>query len=210
MRMTAVLARFTPYLIEEFPGLTGFGEPWELLRHLPDLLARMTAQIDRDAYRITNGVCIHRTATVEDGAVIKGPALIGPGAFVASHAYIRGNLCLGERCYVGPGSEAKSSIVLNRTRLAHFNYVGDSILGRDVNLEAGAVIANHFNERADKTIGLRIDGRTVRISADKFGALIGDGSRIGANAVLSPGTILPPNSVVGRLQLVDQQEGDGK
>jgi acetyltransferase-like isoleucine patch superfamily enzyme len=46
--------------------------------------------------------------------------------------------------------------------------------------------------------------RLVATGVDKFGALIGDASRIGANAVTTPGTILPPGSVVRRLQLVDQ------
>jgi acetyltransferase-like isoleucine patch superfamily enzyme len=41
----------------------------------------------------------------------------------------------------------------------------------------------------------------------KFGALIGDHCRIGANAVLSPGTILKPGTVVPRLALVDQGGG---
>jgi UDP-3-O-[3-hydroxymyristoyl] glucosamine N-acyltransferase len=38
----------------------------------------------------------------------------------------------------------------------------------------------------------------------KFGALIGDGSRIGTNAVLNPGTILRKRAIVGRLVHIDQ------
>ena len=38
----------------------------------------------------------------------------------------------------------------------------------------------------------------------KFGSLTGDHSKIGANAVLSPGTLLLPNSIVKRLELVNQ------
>ena len=30
---------------------------------------------------------------------------------------------------------------------AHFNFVGDSIIGNDVNIEAGAILCNHYNER---------------------------------------------------------------
>ncbi|MFH7031624.1 hypothetical protein [Flavobacterium aquidurense] len=33
---------------------------------------------------------------------------------------------------------------------------------------------------------------------------MGDNSRIGANAVLSPGTILTKNSIVKRLELIEQ------
>jgi carbonic anhydrase/acetyltransferase-like protein (isoleucine patch superfamily) len=49
-----------------------------------------------------------------------------------------------------------------------------------------------------------IDGRVVPTGVEKFGALVGDGLRIGTNAVTTPGTILRPKSIVGRLTLVDQ------
>ncbi len=34
--------------------------------------------------------------------------------------------------------------------------------------------------------------------------LVGDGGRIGANAVIAPGAILPVGARIGRLTLVDQ------
>jgi hypothetical protein len=71
-------------------------------------------------------------------------------------------------------------------------------------LEAGAVLANHFNERADTRIFLRAGGRAVATGLTKFGAVLGDGIQIGANAVTTPGTLLPPYSVIPRLGLVDQ------
>jgi acetyltransferase-like isoleucine patch superfamily enzyme len=75
--------------------------------------------------------------------------------------------------------------------------------------EAGAVLANHFNERRDKQVSVWLDGQVVPTGLTKFGALIGDGCRIGANAVTSPGTLLPPGNVVPRLGLVDQLGADG-
>lgn len=134
--------------------------------------------------------------------MIKPPVLIMAGAFVAAHAYLRGGVVLGAGTTVGPGSEVKSSIVLEGSTLAHFNFVGDSLIGRGVNLEAGAVIANHFNERADKIIRASDRGRLMSTGVSRFGAVVGDGSAIGANAVLSPGSLLLPRSVVGRLELV--------
>jgi hypothetical protein len=41
-------------------------------------------------------------------------------------------------------------------------------------------------------------------NVSKFGALVGDHTKIGANAVLTPGTILNAHTVIKRLQLVDQ------
>jgi NDP-sugar pyrophosphorylase family protein len=111
---------------------------------------------------------------------------------------------LDEHVTIGPGCEVKTSIVLANSALAHFNFVGDSIVGSYVNMEAGSVIANHYNEREQKEISVLINGKCLPTGSQKFGALIGDHTKIGANAVLSPGTILEPRSVVGRLMLVEQ------
>ena len=118
---------------------------------------------------------------------------------------MRGGVLLAERVTIGPSVEVKSSFAFAGARLAHLSFIGDSVIGADVNIEAGAVLANRWNERADKRIFVTVDGRSVDTGLEKFGALVGDRSRIGANAVLSPGTILPPDSIVPRLALVDQK-----
>ncbi|HEX8059928.1 MAG TPA: DapH/DapD/GlmU-related protein [Cyclobacteriaceae bacterium] len=140
-------------------------------------------------------IFIHPASKVEEGAILKGPVYIGPDCFVGAHAYLRGGVYLVGNNSIGPGCELKSVILFPNTNLAHFNFIGDSIIGSDVNFEAGSIVANHFNERENKEI---FPGIT------KFGALVGDNCKIGANAVLSPGTILEKNTVVSRLELVDQ------
>ena len=90
--------------------------------------------------------------------------------------------------------------------MAHFNFVGDSILGSDVNLEAGSIVCNYRNERADKEIRVRVGAGLHATGCDKFGAVIGDGCRIGANAVLAPGAVLEPRSIVGRGALHDDEQ----
>ncbi|WP_440216182.1 LpxA family transferase [Chromobacterium piscinae] len=147
---------------------------------------------------------IHRSATLEEGAILKGPVWIGPGCRVAAHAYLRDGVVLCAGVTVGPGCEIKTSIVGPGSRLAHFNFVGDSVLGADVNLEAGSILANHWNERDDKTIRLHVAGKVLLPGLEKLGALLGDGVRVGANAVLSPGTVLEAGAVVPRLGLVEQ------
>lgn len=73
-----------------------------------------------------------------------------------------------------------------------------------MNFEAGLLCANHYNERRDKQIMVKYKNEIVDTKTEKFGSVVGDHSKIGANAVLSPGTILEPNSVVKRLELVEQ------
>ena len=155
-------------------------------------------------YAIQDGVAIHETATVEAGAILKAPCIIGPACFVAAYAYLRGGVWLERDVIIGPSCEIKSSYIHAGSKTAHFNFVGDSVIGRRVNIEAGAIVANYRNERADKQIVVLIDGQRTETGVDKFGAMLGDGTRMGANSVAAPGTILPQGSIVRRLELIDQ------
>ncbi|MCU0117750.1 transferase [Pseudomonas sp. B2M1-30] len=156
------------------------------------------------SYRRHGNVAIHESADVEHGAVLKGPIIIGEGSFVAAGAYLRGGVYLGRNCIVGPSCELKSSFMLDGSKLAHFNFVGDSLIGEGVNIEAGAIIANYRNELDGADISIRYAGSVIETGVKKFGALVGDGCKIGANAVIAPGAILRPNTHVPRLGLIDQ------
>jgi len=179
--------------------------PWELTAQSSALVREILASLPEDDFHISGDIAIHRTANVEAGAVLKGPLILGAGCFVAAGAYLRGGNWIAENCTIGPGAELKSSFVFAGTKLAHFNFVGDSILGADVNLEAGSIVCNYRNERAAKEITVRIGEALHRTGCEKFGALIGDRCRVGANAVIAPGAILAPGSVVSRGQLCDQE-----
>ena len=179
--------------------------PWELTRQSEAIVRALLGKLNAAEYNVANEVAVHKTATVEPGAVLKGPLIIGPHCFVATGAYLRGGNWVAERCTFGPGAELKSSFVFAGTKLAHFNFVGDSILGADVNLEAGSIVCNYRNERADKEIRVHLGNEWRRTGCDKFGAVVGDHSRIGANAVLAPGAILRPGTLVRRASVWDDE-----
>jgi UDP-N-acetylglucosamine diphosphorylase / glucose-1-phosphate thymidylyltransferase / UDP-N-acetylgalactosamine diphosphorylase / glucosamine-1-phosphate N-acetyltransferase / galactosamine-1-phosphate N-acetyltransferase len=177
--------------------------PWELTGEATGIVEQLLSRSEQN-YAVSDNVAVHRTSIVESGAVIKGPAIIGPGCFIAATAYLRGGCWLEADCIVGPGAELKSSFVFCGSKLAHFNFVGDSILGCEVNLEAGSIIANYRNEQDNPAITFTHKGQTTKTGAIKFGALVGDRSKIGANAVIAPGAILAPATIVRRLALIDQ------
>lgn len=105
---------------------------------------------------------------------------------------------------IGPGCELKSSFLFEHTKVAHLSFVGDSVVGQAVNIEAGAMIANYRNEMTDPKILIKHDGKIIDTGCVKFGALVGDGCRIGANAVIAPGALLERDRIVERLSLIDQ------
>ena len=179
--------------------------PWQLSARSTDLVRELLSALDGPSWRIAGDIALHDTAVVEAGAVLKGPLIVGARSFIAAGAYLRGGCWLDADCIIGPGAELKSSFVFAGSKLAHFNFVGDSVLGADVNLEAGSIVCNYRNERTDKRIRVRIGAELHQLDTPKFGALIGDHSRIGANAVLAPGALLTPGSVIARTALRDDE-----
>jgi len=178
-------------------------QPWEVVNNLTGILENLILNPVGD-YNITNGVAIHKTAIIEKGVTFKDRIIISENCFVGANAYLRGPVYLGKAVKIGPGSEIKQCIIFDHSTVAHLNYIGNSIIGSFVNFEAGSICANHFNERANKLISVLFDNQIIETDTEKFGSLVGDNSKIGANAVLSPGTILKMNSIVKRLELVDQ------
>lgn len=191
-----------------FPEATVDLAPWQMTEAAGRVTDGLMGQLSPDSYIISDKIAIHRSARIESGAQLKGPLIIGPECFVAAGALLRGGVWLERACSIGPGCEVKSSVLFAGARLAHFNFIGDSVIGADVNFEAGSIVANTRNERAG-SVRVRIDGMLHDTGAAKFGALVGDGARIGANAVLAPGTLLAPGAIVPRLGLVDQETQAG-
>ncbi|UOO81286.1 LpxA family transferase [Uruburuella testudinis] len=177
--------------------------PWEVTAALAHTLYPLLDRLD-EGYRVQEGVAVHHLARIGRHAVIKAPAIIGAGCLVGANSYIRGGVYLGEGAKVGIACEVKSSILMPGSAVAHLNFIGDSIIGSRANFEAGAITANHYNERSDKKISVTYRGEKIATHCEKFGALVGDDARIGANAVLSPGTLLAAGAVVARLALVEQ------
>lgn len=180
--------------------------PWDIIQNLESTVWELLDTLPEE-YDISGGIAIHASAIVDPSTLIKEPAIIGKDCFIGPHGLIRGGVIMAEKSSIGANCEVKRTVVGAKSHLGHFNFIGDSIVGTSVNVEAGAVIANHFNERRpkDQNIRVRIDNAVIETGLTRFGAVIGDHVKIGANAVLTPGTILSPHTIVGRLELVDQK-----
>lgn len=143
----------------------------------------------------TNGpVIIEQGAIVEPSTHFIGPCYIGKEAIIRHSAYVREYSWICCQAVVGHASEVKHSILLPGAKAPHFNYVGDSILGKAVNLGAGVKLSNLRNDGAE--VFLRIGDNRKPSGLRKFGAILGEGCQLGCNAVTNPGTILGPNSTV--------------
>jgi UDP-N-acetylglucosamine diphosphorylase / glucose-1-phosphate thymidylyltransferase / UDP-N-acetylgalactosamine diphosphorylase / glucosamine-1-phosphate N-acetyltransferase / galactosamine-1-phosphate N-acetyltransferase len=139
-------------------------------------------------------IFIHETARVEAGAYIQGPCIIGANSEVRHGAYIRGNVIVGHNCVVGHATEVKNSIFLDGAKAGHFAYIGDSILGNEVNLGAGTKLANL--KIVPGNVSIVYEGKNYDTGLRKLGAIIGDYAQTGCNSVTSPGTIIGKYSLI--------------
>lgn len=133
-------------------------------------------------------ISIGKGTVIEPGAYIQGPCVIGKNCVISHCAYVRPFVILGDGCHLGHASEIKGSILLDGAKATHFVYVGDSILGRDVNLGAGVKCANLRLDH--KEICCSYQEKKIPTGLKKFGAIVGDRTQIGCNSVLNPGTLV--------------------
>ena len=139
-------------------------------------------------------VMIEQGAIIEPSTHFIGPCFVGKGATIRHGAYIRENAWICSSALVGHCTEVKHSILLPGAKAQHFNYVGDSILGKGVNLGAGVKLSNLRNDGTE--IYLRIGESRIASGLRKFGAILGEGCQLGCNAVTNPGTVLGIDSIV--------------
>lgn len=165
---------------------------WEALVQLAGYLKRfahgkISGEVSPCAWLVNpESIVIGEGTIVEPGAYIQGPCIIGKRCQIRHGAYIRGETIIGDACVIGHATEVKHSIFLNGAKAPHFNYVGDSILGNDVNLGAGVKCAN-----------VKLDHSEIaKTGLKKMGAVIGDLAQLGCNAVTSPGTLIGRQAVI--------------
>lgn len=133
---------------------------------------------------------------VESGAMLKEPLIIGDNSEIRQGAYMRGYCLIGKRCVVGHTTEVKQSVFFDDARAGHFAYLGDSILGMNVNLGAGTKFANLRFLPGNVRVKTGGDAGIIDSGLRKLGAILGDNAQTGCNSVTSPGTLLGPGAIL--------------
>src|SRR6266568_3167199 len=113
---------------------------------------------------------------------ISGSVFVGRGT-VVEHGVVMGNSC-----------EFKNSIIFDEAQVPHFNYVGDSILGFKAHLGAGVILSNVKLDHSE--ISVAGPDTPIATGLTKFGAIVGDRTEIGCNAVINPGSVLGRDCLV--------------
>ncbi|MFH1692567.1 MAG: NTP transferase domain-containing protein [Candidatus Omnitrophota bacterium] len=190
--------RIVAFGVQESSEVLGVNSKYELLeaqrlfrrRILRDLLDKNVQIMDLDT------IFIDETAK------------IGPGTKIYPFTYIEKNVCIGRDCSVGPYchlrenavlknsvsvgnfAEIKNSTLDDGTFMRHMSYLGDTRVGKKVNIGAGSVVANFDGKKKHKTV-------------------IDDGAFIGCDAVLIAPVVVGKNAVVGAGSIVTKKHNVG-
>ena len=181
------------------------GYPWDMLEANAMLLGSLKTE---NAGTVEEGVCLHGAVKIGEGSVIKsgtyieGPCIIGRNCRIGPHAYIRGATSVSDDCHIGHCSELKNSIIMNGTKIPHFNYIGDSVIASECNFGAGTKIANLRHDHGN----VKVCGKDTR--RKKFGAVVGDGVQFGINCSVNVGSMIGSNAQFAPNSIVEGCIGD--
>ncbi len=117
-------------------------------------------------------------ASVLDGARLEEDVDVGP------YAHLRPGAHLMRGVHMGNFGEVKSSVLGPGTKMGHFSYVGDAMIGAEVNIGAGMITCNFDGEKKNQTEigdGAFIGSDTMLVAPVK----VGREARTGAGAVVT-------------------------
>jgi NDP-sugar pyrophosphorylase family protein len=168
--------------------------PWDLLAIHEKILAGIEDEISGEIHPsalVGGRLKLGKGSRILPGVFIEGNVVIGEGCKIGPNCYVRGNTSIGDRCHIGQSVEVKNSIILSDTNVGHLSYVGDSILGENVNFGAGTIVSNYRHDGGNHRS--MVNGRLVDTGRRKFGAIIGDGVYTGIGTLIYPGRKIWPN-----------------
>ncbi len=170
--------------------------PWDLLTANDFIIGNYTESINKWA-TIEPNVTIKWNVYLEEGVILKsgtyieGNAYFGKNAVIWPNSYIRGNTSIWAESKIGSFVECKNTYLGDHSAIPHLSYMGDSIIGNNVNIGAGSKVANLRHDHTN--IRVMMKGKLIDSGRKKLGVVIGDGSRLGINTSIYPGRIIPSN-----------------
>ena len=120
-------------------------------------------------------------ASVLSDTVIAENVTIGP------FAHLRDNVNISENVRIGNFVEVKKSDIDDGSKAAHLSYIGDTKIGKNVNIGAGTITANYNS-----------------ITKEKKQTIIEDDASIGSNSVLVAPVKIEKGAMVGALSVITQ------
>ena len=203
--ISAMAKRHTFHLLKHEGRFASLKYPWHVLDVMDLLLGRVTSHRGKNV-QIKSNVVIEGDVYLDDdvkvfeNTKIVGPCYIGKGTIIGNNVMLR-HSHIGAGCVVGFNSDVTRSYIGDECWF-HSNYIGDSVLEKNISMGSGATLANLRLD--DGIIHSRVKEEKVSTGKNKVGALVGKNVRIGINTSVMPGVKIGCNSFVGSGVILDK------
>ncbi|HAX45498.1 MAG TPA: GlmU protein [Nitrospina sp.] len=167
--------------------------PWEILQANRIVLDSWTESSIAKSAIMESNVTIQGVVNIEEdvvikaGAVLEGPCSIGKGTYIGNNSLIRSYTSIGSKCAVGYGVELKNCVVLDNSGIGRLSFVGDSVIGENVDIGAGCMTVNRTVDW--QKVHVKNGKSSFPSGLVKLGAFVGDDVTIGAGNIIQPGTV---------------------
>jgi UDP-N-acetylglucosamine diphosphorylase/glucosamine-1-phosphate N-acetyltransferase len=125
---------------------------------------------------------------IQEGAIIGGGHAILEGSAIMMGAILRGDSTIGPQCKIG--GEVANSVIQGFSNKSHHGYLGNSVLGKWVNIGAGTSISNLKNNYSTVDVYDVVTEKYVDTHLQFCGVFIGDYTKLAINTRLNTGTVL--------------------
>lgn len=186
--------------------------PWAVLSLMDEFFSHMNGQHIDKSVEIKSNVIIEGPVIIEEGVTIfegtkiVGPCYIGKNTIIGNNNIIRKS-SIGSNCVTGFNTDITRSYIGDACWF-HSNYIGDSVLGNDISLGSGAILANLRLD--EEHIFSTVKNQQVETGRNKLGAIIGSTVRIGVNVSIMPGIKIGSHSFIGSGVILSEDLGDDK
>ena len=183
--------------------------PWEILTANKMIMDSWQESSIAKTATLEANVTLHGIVRIEAGAIIKsgavleGPCCIGERSYIGNNSLIRSYTSVGKNCSVGSGVELKNCVVMDNSQIGRLSFVGDSVLGENVDMGAGCMTVNRTVDW--KPISVKNGKRPIGTGMTKLGAFLGDGVVVGAGNTLEPGMVVAPGKILPACYSVTQK-----
>ena len=133
-------------------------------------------------------VSIGAYSEIMDGAMIKGPFILGEHSLVKMGAKIYKNVAVGDNCKIA--GEIQSTIIFGNSNKGHEGYLGNSVLGEWCNLGADTNNSNLKNNYEEVKLWSYKKQGFIKTGHQFLGLFMGDHSKSAINTMFNTGTVV--------------------
>lgn len=164
-------------------------------RTLDEFMTSGVTVVDPNTTFIDTEVVIGQDTTIYPFVFIEKEVNIGKNCSIGPFCRIRSKTTVEDNTRIGNFVELTRSHIARETKINHFSYLGDAIVGSKANIGAGTITANYNGKSKNKTNiedGAFIGSGTILIAPVK----VGKEAITGAGCVVPKGKDVPAKSVV--------------